>query len=104
MDGSPFDRWTRRRFGLAGGGLAALLALGRLKGTGGKKRGKKRCRKLLQSCSSGGKRKCCGKLRCGVTDVGFNRCCKRLDAPCAKKDECCTEAGTNCVDGFCKIV
>ena len=43
MDPSWFDAWTRRRFGLAGGALAALFGLGALDETeAGNNKGKKR--------------------------------------------------------------
>lgn len=42
MDGSGFDTWTRRRFGAAAVGLAALAGFGGHDGAGAKKKRKKR--------------------------------------------------------------
>jgi hypothetical protein len=98
MDGSAFDAWTRRRFGLAAGGVAAsLLALAYSPGAQAKKKRKKRkrCRQLRAACSPGSKKKCCKAFRClPTTFMGSDfRCCKDLDAPCGADDECCT---SNC--------
>jgi hypothetical protein len=95
MDGSRFDAWTRRRFGLtAGGATVALLAGVRADAVAKKKnkKKKKRCKKLLQPCSPGGKRKCCNVLGCfPTTPLGSDyRCCKKLNAECGVDDECCT--------------
>ncbi len=60
MDGSTFDAWTRRRFGLAAGGVLAALAS--LHGASAKKKRGKRCKKLCAGCKPGGKRKCCDGL------------------------------------------
>ncbi len=96
MDGSTFDAWTRRRFGLAAGGVAAsLLAVAGCHDAHAKKkhkRKKKRCRRLRAGCTPGSKRKCCQDFRClPTTFMGSDfRCCKDLDAPCVADDECCT--------------
>ncbi len=95
MDGTRFDAWTRRRFGLAtGGGIAALLALAAAETAEAKKRKKrkKRCRKLGRTCKPGGKRKCCGTLKCDR--ISFepnpkNRCCRKAGQPCSDDLDCC---------------
>lgn len=105
MPEAPFDAWTRRRFGLAtGSGIAALLGLvgteraeARKKNT---KKRKRRCRKLGNFCKPGGKRTCCGRLKCGKqSDVNPAKtaCCKTAGKPCSKvpqERECC--AGLTC--------
>ena len=105
MDGSRFDAWTRRRFGLAAGGAVGSLLV--LSGSGadagdGKKKRKKRCLALGQSCRLGGKRKCCGKkgLSCQIFEESSNarRCCRKGLEPCTIDDDCCSQ---DCTDGFC---
>jgi hypothetical protein len=95
MDGLEFDAWTRRRFGLAAGG--ALAALTSLHATDAKKnkkkRRKKRCRKFLQTCQPGGKRKCCGNLRCDFhsgNSLQQEVCCKRKGRSCEEVTDCCS--------------
>ena len=108
MDGSRFDAWTRRRFGLAVGGLAGSL-LGIVGGgsddlAAKQKKKKKRCRKLGQSCREGGKRACCAKrgLSCQPFEVtqpnSARRCCRRGKEPCTDSGECCSG---ECTDGRC---
>jgi hypothetical protein len=104
MDDSRFDNWTRRRFGLAIGGLAAgvsglpgLRAIGVEAGKG------KRCRKLQQPCKPSGKKKRCCKgqgLLCEIV-VGLNGrfCCRSVGAACTEKADCC--GFLECVDGEC---
>ena len=94
MDGSRFDLWTRRRFGMAAGGATVALLAGTRSATVAKKnkKKKKRCKRLLDPCSPGGKRKCCKTLTClPQTFMGSDfRCCKPLNASCGADDECCT--------------
>ena len=94
MQKSPFDIWTRRRFGLAtGGGLAALLGLGAGEVEAKKTKKRKRCRKLGRTCKPEGKRTCCGKLQCDATGFGGELprvCCKRKGKPCADERDCCS--------------
>jgi hypothetical protein len=99
MDGPDFDAWTRRRFGLATGSvLAALAGFGEMEVASKKnrKRKKKRCRKHLQTCKPGGKRKCCGKLRCDFhsgNSLQQEVCCKRSGQSCEKIFDCCFPLG-----------
>lgn len=103
MDGSRFDAWTRRRVGLAAGGavgsLLGLLAPG-ADDAGAKK--KKRCRKLGQPCTPGGKRQCCKRrgLSCQPPEVGSDarRCCRRGSEPCTDPGQCCSG---ECTDSRC---
>jgi hypothetical protein len=102
MDGAHFDAWTRRRFGLAAGGLATSLwsALTLEDGAAKKKHKKKRCKKLGDGCKPGGKRKCCGELRCDVTGYGGQAppvCCEKLGKPCDVDRDCCE--GLACCGG-----
>jgi hypothetical protein len=97
MDGSEFDAWTRRRFGLAAGGALAVLA-GLDTTTGAKKKRKKRCKRLGAGCKPGGKRKCCGQLRCRTTaaNLGVHTfCCKTEGTSCNPDDP------FQCCDGLC---
>jgi hypothetical protein len=108
MDGSRFDAWTRRRFGLltAGGFSAALANLANAgeadankskdknKNKNKKKRKKKHkkqpCLELGTMC--GGKQTCCGQLRCARAGVvnQTDSCCQDVDgAPCRSHFECC---------------
>ena len=97
MQGSRFDTWTRRRFGLvAAGGMAAALA--RLTSpedadarSKNKKKRKKRCRQDGQVCRQSGKRKrCCQGKQCADFDGQRFRCCKAIDQPCSVGSECCS--------------
>jgi hypothetical protein len=90
MDGLEFDAWTRRRFGLAVGGAVAALA--GLDATTAKKKRKKRCKRLGEGCKPGGKRKCCGQLRCdrpGSDSVDRPLCCKTAGKSCSDSLDCC---------------
>ena len=101
MDGSRFDAWTRRRIGLAAGGVAAalggLIPLGE-DGTAKKKR-KKRCRKLGRLCTQGGKKKCCGNRFCArpFTFPVEDRCCK------GGGEQCTVEEASTCCTGECLL-
>jgi hypothetical protein len=96
MDHTRFDAWTRRRFGLAAGGLAAMvLGLAGIEDAQTKKK-RKRCRKLGRKCKPGGKRKCCGKLNCDATGFGGELprvCCKTKGKPCGDERDCCDGNG-----------
>jgi hypothetical protein len=97
MDGSGFDRWTRRRFGWAAGGLTAaglgLVAPARGKARNNKKKCKKvRCRDLLQLCEPSSKeRSCCQGLNCDPIDgQGMELlCCLGRRQPCQVSSQCC---------------
>ncbi|MGH2617354.1 MAG: hypothetical protein ACRDJC_19145 [Thermomicrobiales bacterium] len=113
MDGSRFDAWTRRRFGLAAAGLAPLLPW--LAGPEvaaakkNKKKKKRRCTKLGRECKPGGKRKCCQKLKCRLVQnvVGFAfHCCKDVGAQCGLDGECCSGfcLDDRCQPTFCKEI
>ena len=108
MDGPEFDAWTRRRFGLAtGGALAALAGFGETGAASkkSKKRKKKRCRKHLQTCKPGGKRKCCGKLRCDFhsgNSLEQEVCCKRSGQSCEEFVDCCFPLGCDEVTKECR--
>jgi hypothetical protein len=96
MDGPQFDAWTRRRFGLAARGLAvsAFGLAAMTQATAKKKRRRKRCKKLLATCTPGGKRKFCGDLRCArsIFNTGTHtQCCQTEGKPCRLDVpfECC---------------
>jgi hypothetical protein len=114
MDGSRFDAWTRRRFGLAtGGAIAAAFGLATLDAAATKRKKRrrkkrKRCVKLLRPCRVGG-RKCCHEHVCQSFDTGANGtffCCKAEGQSCTTgQPQCCPpwlcviEAGSTV--GFC---
>jgi hypothetical protein len=105
MDGMEFDAWTRRRFGVAAGGLAAsLLALaGAIDTDAGKRKRKrrrkrkKRCKPLGAGCKQNGKKRCCKTLAC---EEGANRCCRKLRAICANEAECCGNLECSAIAGL----
>jgi hypothetical protein len=102
MDGSTFDCWTRRRFGhLAGSTVSVLLGWSAAADARKNRKRKKRCKKLGDSCKPGGKRRCCGKLRCDKTLASSPtvRCCKGEDESCEEHIECCD--GLGCPDNTC---
>ena len=103
MDGSRFDTWTRRRFGLAAGGFAAtLLGLVRLdeaesknsKPKHNKPKKAKKCKKLGTGCNPGNQT-CCSvnnvSVSCApVAGLGGNRCCyTTTGTTCTSDDQCC---------------
>jgi hypothetical protein len=93
MDASTFDAWTRRRLGLATGGMLALaLGLALPADSEGKHHKKKQCKKLHDPCKPGSKHKCCGNLQCKVSamDEGVHTfCCKREGKSCQSELDCC---------------
>jgi len=111
MDAPRFDCLTRsltdassRRALLQGVattamGLTALRFSGEAEAKKRHKR-KKRCKRLGQSCSRGGKRKCCkrGGVICDDTSLDRFRCCKADGASCAAGSECCADV---CALGVC---
>ena len=102
MDGSRFDAWTRRGFGLAAGGLAgSLLAQAAPLATEAKKKKKKKknkCREFGDSCSSNGKDACCCGLACQPVNSSGKFCCRSGGSECSAPSECCSG---NCVGGYC---
>jgi hypothetical protein len=107
MDAFQFDAWTRRRFGLAIGSAAALLGLAAIDHAEAKKRHKrkhkKKCKKLGDTCTQGGKRKCCKGTRCdlvGLDSILQTFCCHDEGASCSVETQCCT--GSTCFEGTCQ--
>lgn len=97
MEESRFERWTRRRVALvAGGAIVALLGVGPAGNATAKghphhtHHHKKRCKRFRDSCTPGGKRKCCGNLLCDTARGSMApTCCKQLNAPCELQSDCC---------------
>jgi hypothetical protein len=113
MDSKRFDAWTRRRFGLGAGGLAAsLLGLQDLNEAKGKKNNKhkhqgkhkhkgQKCKQAGTGCKPK-KRRCCGTLSCqAVPGFGGKRCCAGGGAQCSQSQECCSGI---CAQGACAFV
>jgi hypothetical protein len=105
LDGTRFDAWTRRRFGLAtGGAVASLLGLMNLDDAEAKKKNKnknkkknrkkkKKCKKLGQGCDITTKnKKCCSEnqLCAQVQHLGGGDfCCKPPGDSCSRDQDCC---------------
>jgi len=116
MDGSRFDTWTRRRFGLAAGGLTAtLLGLASQEEVEGKHHHhhhhhhhnhEKKCTKAGDSCTKGGKHDCCHDLHCrefNLDSVGLHLCCHTDEGKaCSHGEECCPPLV--CSDGSCQAI
>lgn len=113
MEGSRFDSWTRRKFGLATGGAAAAGLLGLLGATeteaknnnnNNKNKKKKKCRKLGQTCDENKKNQSCcnvNQLCANVSSLGSGTfCCKQNGQGCSVSSDCC---GKNICDnsGHC---
>lgn len=116
MDAKHFDAWTRRRFGLGAGGLAAsLLGFQGLDEAEGKNKKNKhkhknkgkhkhkgqKCKKAGTGCEpvTKGKRSCCSGLTCqAVPGFGGLRCCAGTGVKCSQSQECCSGS---CVEGNC---
>ncbi|MGH2615610.1 MAG: hypothetical protein ACRDJC_10255 [Thermomicrobiales bacterium] len=105
MDGSRFDAWTRRRFGMAAGGATFAFFAGTHADSVAKKKKKKkkRCKKLGQPCQPGGKRKCCRGNACQSDEgiPGTFSCCKPNGTPCSDVSECCVPP---CIEGICGLL
>lgn len=93
MNISRFGKWTRRRFGLA---VTALLASATHDsaeaGKKGKRKKKKRCVKSGNTCTPGGKRKCCKGRTCSATleDPQQTFCCTSTTGQsCTSDADCC---------------
>jgi hypothetical protein len=72
-----------------GGSIAGLLTL---TGVDARKKRKKRCKKLGQTCSVGGKRRCCHGRTCdivGPDGLGPTRCCQPNLGLCKQDRDCC---------------
>jgi hypothetical protein len=86
MDVTHFDAWTRRRFGLAAGGLlSALFTLDLPMVTAKKKkRKKKRCSKHKRRCQGTciKRSQCCGDGDCPPGTFCCRGACASLDSPC----------------------
>jgi hypothetical protein len=116
MEGSRFDSWTRRRFGLATGSaaMAGLLALVGAVETEAKqnnnnnnnRRRKKKCRKLGQFCDENRRNQSCcnaNQLCANVPGLGSGTfCCKHNGQGCSVNNDCC---GKNICDssGRCHV-
>jgi hypothetical protein len=114
MDAKRFDAWTRRRFGLGAGGLAASLlgfqGLDEAEGKNNKHKHKnkgkhkhkgQKCKKAGTGCKPQ-KRDCCTGLSCqAIPGFGSERCCAAAGAACSQSQECCS--GT-CTGGACSFV
>jgi len=107
VDGSRFDAWTRRQFGLAAGGMAAsLLGLASLAETDAKKKknkNKKKCRNLGQTCDINKKNQQCCKNNQDCAQVqglgSSNFCCKPQNSSCSVNTDCC--GNRKCNGGTC---
>ena len=94
MDGSTFDTWTRRRFGLAISGASLFGVVDRFS-AGAKGKKKVRCRKEPQTCDPNDKAKrCCSGLNCDVYQQEL-RCCRGLRNTCTPGTDthCCGDLG-----------
>ena len=103
MDGTRFDAWTRRRVGLAAGGMTVAL-LGIAGGDAEAKKKKRRCKKLGDQCKPSGKKKrCCKQLSCELelNNAGLLRCCGKPGLTCGSGPECCSTICQN-EQCFCK--
>ena len=96
MDGSSFDGWSRRRVGVAAGGLAgALLSLAGMGEIAAKKKKKKKkcCLAVRATCSSDSQ--CCKGSVCGQREgiENISVCCVPDGQPCTNipgsQLECC---------------
>lgn len=112
MDGSRFDTWTRRKFGLAAGGAAvtSLLSLAGIDDADARRRrGRRRrpqCRKLGQTCNESNKdQRCCNssQLCAQVPDLGTgNFCCKQVGEFCDTSSDCCGRDACDFSTGRCR--
>jgi hypothetical protein len=99
MDGSRFDAWTRRRFGVAAAGLVVgFFAVAGWDDAPAKRKHKKhkkprprQCEQMHTHCNPKNDRKmCCGGLGCShVTELGGNHCCLWRYFACDDDVDCC---------------
>ncbi len=111
MDGSRFDAWTRRRFGVvAAAAITGWLGLAARDGTVAKRkkapkqRRKRQCEKLNTKCNPGNDRKlCCAAMACGlVPELGGHHCCQQRYGACGVDADCCNNlVCTGGSGGFC---
>ena len=69
-----------------------------------RKKRKKRCRKLGRACQPGGKRTCCGKLKCdriSFEPSPLTRCCRKEGQPCCGDLDCCDKLCCPLPSGIC---
>ena len=76
-----------------------------------RKKHRKRCRKIHQTCKPDGKNKrCCKNLSCidETNDPDVGRCCRDLQAVCESESECCRgftcQQAVNLVGNRCCIL
>ena len=115
VDGSHFDTWTRRTFGLAAGGaaLSGLLGLAGLDEAQARRNRRRRnkkkqqCRKIGQSCNEATKgQQCCksGQLCANVSGLGSgNFCCKQAGSSCTTSTECCGNNACDAATSQCRV-
>jgi hypothetical protein len=97
-DGQSAHDWTRRRFGLAGGGfLATVFGLDPLNDAAARKkrRKRKRCKNGTKKCD----RRCIPQTQCCGGCGEDQRCCAGTCAGCCANEDCPVDAP--CVDGVC---
>lgn len=105
MDGSGFDRWTRRHFGqLAAGLVAALTGSTAVPDIRARKKRRKRkrkppkiCRSLREECGSDAEEQCCGGLACDDNTCVSDPVCLQPDGGSCS-DSCDCRLGLNCSD------
>lgn len=100
MDGTRFDAWTRRRFGMAvGGTVTALLGLGAdfSNPAAAKKNEKKKCKGGKKKCGQ----KCIAKAKCCGGCSGQKKCCKGECVDLAADGEHCGACRNACATGEC---
>jgi hypothetical protein len=100
MEGSRFDAWTRRSFGLAAGGLAgSLMAHATVLDVAAKKKKKKKkkCREFAESCTE--KETCCCGLACRPAGMSGDACCRIGGSECSSATQCCSG---RCTGGYCE--
>jgi hypothetical protein len=114
MDGSRFDAWTRRRFGMATGAVllgVSVLVDAEAKNKNRKKKKKRRRRRRRQEqclilrtpCTPGAEPACCSGLLCsqvGLDSIIQTFCCNTEGNPCSLETDCC--AGLGCASGVCR--